>query len=270
MTARAGVRPATTFVALMLVVGLAAASCAGGSDEDEEPVAQETAPAARPAVAARGRLTARPREPRRQANGGPGLRAFGQDAQALLYVPSGRSRGLVVVLYGAGGSPQDALGLLQPLADDAGLILLAPRSQGGTWDAALGGFGPDVAEIDRLLREVFDRYPVDPKAVAVAGFSDGASYALSIGLTNGDLFRSVIAFSPGFIALVERHGSPRVFVSHGIDDPVLPIDEASRYWVPLLRARYQVRYREFPGGHEVPPRIAREAVDWLAAGRRAR
>jgi phospholipase/carboxylesterase len=269
MTVRDAVRPAATLAALTLLVGLAAPSCAGGSDEDAATVARETAPA-RTAVAVRGRLTARPREPRRPANGGSGLRAFGRDARALLYVPSGRPRGLVVVLYGAGGSPPDALGLLEPLADDAGLILLAPRSRGGTWDAALGAFGPDVAAIDRLLREVFDRYSVDPKAVAVAGFSDGASYALSLGLTNGDLFRSVIAFSPGFIALVERHGSPRVFVSHGVDDPVLPIDEASRYWVPLLRARYQVRYREFPGGHEVPPRIAREAVEWLAAGRRGR
>jgi phospholipase/carboxylesterase len=270
MTVRDGVRRATAFVALTLLIGLAAPSCAGGSDEDAEPAARETAPPAQPEVAARGRLTARPREPSRPANPGPGLRAFGEDARALLYVPSGRPRGLVVVLYGAGGSPPDALGLLEPLADDAGLILLAPRSQGGTWDAALGAFGPDVAQIDRLLREVFDRFPVDPKAVAVAGFSDGASYALSLGLTNGDLFRSVIAFSPGFVALVERHGSPRVFVSHGVDDPVLPIDQASRYWVPLLRARYRVRYREFPGGHEVPPPIAREAVEWLATGRRAR
>jgi phospholipase/carboxylesterase len=254
--------------ALAAAILAGAATACGGSDEEPRREARQPAPQAQLAAAQRGRLTVRPSQPRRAARGQTGLRAIGRGARGLLYVPPGeRPRGLVVVLYGAGGSPQDALGLLQPLADDAGLILLAPRSQGGTWDAALGGFGPDVAEIDRLLREVFDRYAVDPKAVAVAGFSDGASYALSIGLTNGDLFRSVIAFSPGFIALVERHGSPRVFVSHGIDDPVLPIDEASRYWVPLLRARYQVRYREFPGGHEVPPRIAREAVDWLAAGR---
>jgi phospholipase/carboxylesterase len=37
--------------------------------------------------------------------------------------------------------------------------------------------------------------------VALGGFSDGASYALSLDLTNGDLFASLIAFSPGFIQL---------------------------------------------------------------------
>jgi predicted esterase len=37
--------------------------------------------------------------------------------------------------------------------------------------------------------------------LAVSGFSDGASYALSIGPANGDLFTHVMAFSPGFADL---------------------------------------------------------------------
>ncbi len=55
------------------------------------------------------------------------------------------------------------------------------------------------------------------------GFSDGASYALSIGLTNGDLFTHVVAFSPGFASPVTYTGKPPVFVSHGTHDEVLPI-----------------------------------------------
>jgi phospholipase/carboxylesterase len=167
-----------------------------------------------------------------------------------------------VALHGAGGGPDEAIALLRPYADRAGLILLAPRSRGQTWDIAEGGFGPDVAAIDRLLEDVFSDYPVDD--VAVAGFSDGASYALSLGLTNGDLFRSVIGFSPGFIAFGEQNGMPRLFISHGTNDSILPIGRTSRRGVPRLRAAgYAVKYREFEGDHEVPPRIAREAVDWL-------
>jgi predicted esterase len=33
----------------------------------------------------------------------------------------------------------------------------------------------------------------------------------------------------------------------------------------LERAGYDVAYREFEGGHVVPPKIGREAVDWFAA-----
>ena len=56
----------------------------------------------------------------------------------------------------------------------------------------------------------------------------GASYALSVGLTNGDLFSDILAFSPGFMAPAVRHGAPNIFISHGTQDTVLPIDRCSR------------------------------------------
>ena len=56
--------------------------------------------------------------------------------------------------------------------------------------------------------------------------------------------------------------SPRFFVSHGMQDTVLPIDRTSRRIVPRLEADcYEVDYREFPDGHTVPPEIARDAVE---------
>ena len=103
--------------------------------------------------------------------------------------------------------------------------------------------------------------------MAVGGYSDGGSYALSLGLTNGDLFPHVLAFSPGFLMPAGRTGSPRVFVSHGTGDGWLPIGRTSRRIVPQLeRAGYAVRYREFEGGHVVPPAVAAEAARWLVGG----
>jgi phospholipase/carboxylesterase len=84
-------------------------------------------------------------------------------------------------------------------------------------------YGPDAEFIDRALEQTFDRLAVDAKKLAVEGFSDGASYTLSIGLTNGDLFTHVLAFSPGFAAPAGREGTPRIFVSHGVNDNVLPL-----------------------------------------------
>jgi phospholipase/carboxylesterase len=235
---------------------------AGGCGGDDEPkAASKTPPAPPSAEATKGRLTARP--PRSvDSPGEAGRRRLGR---ALLYVPPGDGpKRLVLTLHGATESAEAALALLRPYADDAGLILLAPQSQGRTWDIALGGFGPDVAAIDRLLEQVFSDYPVEE--VAVAGFSDGASYALSLGLANGDLFRSVVAFSAGFIVLGQPKGRPRLFISHGTDDSVLPIGQTSRRGVPRLRGSgYTVKYREFEGGHEVPPRVAREAAAWLVS-----
>jgi phospholipase/carboxylesterase len=98
----------------------------------------------------------------------------------------------------------------------------------------------------------------------VGGFSDGASYALSLGITNGGLFTHVLAFSPGFMAPTRQPDSPKIFISHGNRDEVLPIDACSRGLVPALESSgYEVLYREFPGGHTLPPAIRKEALGWF-------
>jgi predicted esterase len=176
-----------------------------------------------------------------------------------------------VGLHALGVDPADGylyvLAQLRGQANEAGLILLALGSRGSTWDLILnrGRYGPDIAAIDRALGHAFSRCAVDPAYVGVGGYSDGASYALSLGLANGDLFSGVLAFSPGFLAPTGQTGSPHVFISHGTRDGWLPIDSCSRRIVPQLeRAGYEVRYREFEGGHVVPPAVAREAAAWFA------
>jgi phospholipase/carboxylesterase len=109
---------------------------------------------------------------------------------------------------------------------------------------------------------VLGTFRVDPRRIAVAGFSDGASYALSIGITNGELFTDVLAFSPGFMAPGSVSGRSSIFISHGRRDDVLPIHRCSRRIVPqLMRAGYDVDYREFEGSHVVPPEMVRAALD---------
>lgn len=215
-----------------------------------------------------GRLLARPAQPVETVS--PGLQALGLETErdGLLYIPPGyqpdRPAPLALMLHGAGSIAQHGLAPLQPLADEIGMILLAPDSRGQTWDIIIGRYGPDIAFIEQALTQTFNRCAVDPAHLAVGGFSDGASYALSIGLINGDLFSHVIAFSPGFMAAKEQNGSPRIFISHGTHDPILSIDRSSRRIVPQLQqAGYEVHYREFDGPHTVPPEIAGEAVDWF-------
>src|SRR5215212_7108926 len=171
---------------------------------------------------------------------------LGAARDSYLYVPATyrveRPVPLVLLLHGAGGHAHQCLDLLRSLADAAGLLLLAPASRDRTWDLLVGRrYGPDLALIDRALEQTFSRYAVAPERVAIGGFSDGASYALSLGITNGDLCTHVLAFSPGFAAPAGRVGSLRIFVSHGTRDGVLPIDRCSRRIVPdLERSGYEV------------------------------
>ncbi len=187
---------------------------------------------------------------------------------SLLYVPEGLQPGqqapLLLFLHGAGGEATGASSLLLPLADTHKHILAAPSSRGSTWDGVRGGYGPDVDVINRALERIFELVSVDPRRIAVGGFSDGASYALGLGLANGDLFSKIIAFSPGFVPSGPRVGEPGIYVSHGDADAVLPINRTSRRLVPALRAEgFDVCYREFKGLHTVPAHIAQEAFQWL-------
>ena len=190
-----------------------------------------------------------------------------RERDALLYVPANAPdpAPLVLYLHGATGNEQQGIRRLSPLADEFGFLLLSPASEEGTWDAIRSGYGPDVRLIDQALTKVFAQRRIDPGKIAVCGFSDGASYALGLGLSNAELFPALMAFSPGFIPSgTQKSGSPRIFISHGTKDQILPIDQCSRRLVPELKqAGLTVKFEEFDGPHAVPPEIARQAMAWF-------
>jgi predicted esterase len=201
----------------------------------------------------------------------PGLQKLGLGSRrdSYIYVPPHyrpeQPLPLVLLLHGAGGHAHDGLRILLHLADKENLILVAPASHAATWDIiARRAYGADLALADRSLDYVFGHYAIDPAHIGIGGFSDGASYALTLGLANGDLFTHVLAFSPGFIGPIEPRGAPAVFLSHGDQDTVLPIDACGRKIERQLRsAGYVLTYREFQGGHVIPPEVAVEAVGWF-------
>lgn len=219
------------------------------------------------------RLTFRPRPATASGRPPDGGRdeplGLGGVRDGLLYVPDTAEPGapVLVFLHGAGGSGRAHLRAVLAAADRYGVVVVAPDSRApSSWDLiAERRFGPDVAFLDQVLDAVVDRLGVDADTtrLAVGGVSDGASYALSLGLSNGDVFPTVLAFSPGFLVVPEPAGRPKIFVSHGTADPVLPIEACSRSFVPALReAGYVVRFDEFDGGHTVPPAVSDAAVGW--------
>ncbi len=266
---------------------LTASSCGGGAETTTTTTTTSSGPYEETSAerqqeaggkADRARLLARPGTPLPSdatAAVSTGLQplGLGSERDGLLYVPEGytptEEAPLALMLHGSMGDAQSGISPFLDLADEAGLVLLAPESRDPRdWDFVFPGYyGPDVEFIDRALKQTFDRLAVDPGRLAIEGFSDGASYALSLGLANGDLFTHVIAFSPGLVAQVAQRGEqPSIFIAHGTRDEVLPIDATSgRRESRLERDGYEVRYRKFDGGHTVPPEIAREAADWFVA-----
>jgi phospholipase/carboxylesterase len=214
-----------------------------------------------------GRLAARPRDSVKTTVAGQILLGLDHERDAILQLPKTAGQSslpLLVMLHGATQSAEDMFWYLGSAHEEAGVAVLAPNSRDTTWDAITGSFGVDVEFLNRALERVFETVAVDPARVALGGFSDGASYALSLGLINGDLFKSVVAFSPGFVIDGTPHGQPRIFISHGTHDHILPIDRCGRHLARSLKSRgYDVTFREFDGDHEIPDDVAREGLRWV-------
>ncbi|MEZ5937853.1 MAG: PHB depolymerase family esterase [Hyphomonadaceae bacterium] len=199
---------------------------------------------------------------------------------ATLYTPSGYRAGerypLVLLLHGAGGDGRGMVARFRSYADDRGLVLLAPDSKGRSWDLITGarrtpqGFRPgdpgeDVARIDRALAETFATHAIDPERIGVLGISDGASYALTLGAHNTELFSAAMALSPGMVSELPA-ATGRIYVAHGRRDRVLDYSVTESAIVPMLReAGFAVTFAPFQGGHEWSKALIDAALDWWLA-----
>ncbi len=96
-----------------------------------------------------------------------------------------------------------------------GRQVVAPDSREVTWGRSAPGFDQDVRFISAAFRKAVQNLNLDPDRVALGGRSDGAGYALSMGLAYGDTFNHVISIAGGMMAPVRKKGQPKIFIAHG-------------------------------------------------------
>jgi predicted esterase len=220
-------------------------------------------------------LKARPSAGALTLPAGETLLANGAIAYRPATVPAGPVP-LIVILHGAAGYPLGFLQAMEPEADRRGAVLLYPRSKGMTWDmvenVASGDehpwLGPDAHRIDQSLADLFTHAAVDKNRIVLLGFSDGASYALSLGAANARLFTAVVALSPGiYVPPARFDGRQRIFIAHGRVDHVLSFDNTKEMVENLRRdGAKNLRFRPFDGDHEIDRAALTEALDF-ALGR---
>lgn len=203
---------------------------------------------------------------------------------AIAFVPESAVKGprpVLVLLHGAGGKADRFLDRFTALAEREAVVLLAVQSRGDTWDLVprnhLGGdgplamkgppqirFGKDVERVDAALAELFVRRSADPGRVVLIGFSDGASYALSLGLANPQLFAGIIALSPGFVMVPGNlPRAQRIFIAHGRRDRVLSFNVAKQDILGLLvEVGLKPQFRPFDGDHTIDDAALAEGLDY--------
>ncbi len=166
-------------------------------------------------------------------------------------------------------------------------FVLAPQCPRGTRQEPGYWLGvhPEVKEKERddpradvlgmlagLTRFVMRRHPVDPARVYLAGISMGAFATWALLTKEAGMFAAAVPVcGGGDPAWAARIGDVPIWVFHGSDDRVVPV-EYSRRLIEALRARgASPRYTEYPGvGHDSWTAAFQdpELLDWLFAQRR--
>jgi predicted esterase len=195
-------------------------------------------------------------------------------SRAVLLTPSvvepGRRYPLFTVFHGAGRQDEMLVKACREEPDRRQALFLVPRSVEPTWDLIAGASAqPDLDFLEYAWDLIYRRYPIDPGRQALIGYSDGASYALSLALSNPGFFDAALCWAAGF-AMMDRKAvgaddkRTRFYLEYGTADPLFPFEQTA---LPmrenLEKAGYRVEFSVDEGGRHWPSgSFQREALDW--------
>ena len=175
------------------------------------------------------------------------------------------SRRLMIVLHGLGDSSAgyEWLPAMMRLPWMNYLLVNAPDQYYGgySWFDIYGDAEPGVMRSLRLLNELLDAqrskgFPTEQ--TVLFGFSQGCLMTLEAGLRYPHRFAGLVGIS-GFLLDPERllrelppiAREQRLLVTHGTEDPLLPI-AATRDRIKILqKAGLSIEWREFPKVHTI-------------------
>ena len=133
------------------------------------------------------------------------------------------------------------------------------------------GIRASQARVEALLAREKAR-GVSAARIVLAGFSQGGAVALQTGLRHAERLAGVVALStylplagalPAEASVANR--DVPIFMAHGLQDPVIPVDRAMRSRDRLTEIGYAVEWREYPMPHSVCGEEIADVGAWLRA-----
>jgi phospholipase/carboxylesterase len=189
-----------------------------------------------------------------------------------LYVPEAwdgqASMPLVVALHGGSGHGRDFLWSWLREARGRNVLVLSPTAQDRTW-SIMGGADVDADRLRETIESVAARYPVDRARVLLTGMSDGATYALLLGLRSGPPFTHLAPACGVLHPLLFAGGLDcaqdfPIYLIHGALDWMFPVYTARMGRDALLSAGARLVYREIEDlSHTYPRDENPRILDWL-------
>ena len=212
------------------------------------------------------------------------------------YTPE-RSCPLIVGLTGGGGNPEEFFTLWDQFPDKK-FIYAVPQAPYPVLDDGKLGFdwamwptgdeeliakATELSEkyIVQVVQDLTSSYNIGD--VYLLGFSQGAIFAYLAGIKHHHVFKGLICMSgPGLLTplinpftgfsnpawlseeFIQDAAELRIFIIHGKDDRLAPYQMGVRSRDILLEHGYEVKFRDFDGGHGHPPKeILAQISNWI-------
>jgi len=193
--------------------------------------------------------------------------------------------GLILLLHGVGSNEEDLFRFSQSFPKGFVVVsarapyTLAPGKYAWfelSYAAGKPVINPEQAEKSRLVINIFinqliDRYMIDSKKVFLGGFSQGGIMSYSVGLTFPQKFAGIFILSSRLLPEVkplikskEELQNLEIFIAHGKNDPVLPIQYATDALAYLKPMTSNITYHEYDMAHTVGEQELVDLVDWLS------
>ena len=188
--------------------------------------------------------------------------------------------GTIIWMHGLGADGWDFVPIVRelPLPDDLALRFIFPHApvqpvtinngmeMRAWYDIAMndisrlpdeGGIRESQAAVERLIARERDR-GIDSSRIVLAGFSQGGAIALQTGLRHANRLGGIVALST-YLPLedsldAEASSANRatpIFMAHGTDDPVVPVQLAEISRALLQKRGYEVEWHTWPMPHSV-------------------
>ncbi len=212
------------------------------------------------------------------------MRRIESTLEHRLLVPDGPGGGphpAILMLHGRGSDEEDLLNLARFL--DRRFLLISARAPypfpngGNTWYDLQQGGSPDPGmfmnsyhRLSTFLDDILAGYPVDPGTLLLFGFSMGSVMSYSLALTRPERIRGVAANSgylpelPSLPYKWQELSNTEFFISHGTEDPIIPVALARRARALLEASNATVTYHEYSMPHSIGEQALTDAAAWTA------
>ena len=194
---------------------------------------------------------------------------------------------LLVLMHGVGSHEEDLFGLADwvparfhvvslrapfALARDAFAWFVFDVLPGGARRIDTGQEAASRAAVAQTVDALAARLGVPPARTVLGGFSQGGIMALSLLRTQPERMNAAMVLHSRLLPEVDMLAAPpaafagkALWVSHGLQDEVIPLDSARDIRKRMKATPVALSYHEFPGGHGIHPDELHGAMAWLAA-----